>query len=516
MALSSINDRNKRRRRRRSAQALAQTQPVGISRRPIQTSYMEILASAGIAVAAIALIALIWITVARSSENYRSILQARIEATVSGQAQILATEVRREMLNVAQSLNILKRAYQADPDHFDLQAWQAQMPALTDISGEIFIADNELVIEQDSNKASVGLGVGANIGDLSNNLTERATRTDDLIVGPAIDRVKERQHVALMFVPLEKPGGWCVGATYRTDALSRLYSEASLGVQGMVALINTRMGRIEIISGPAAVNPNFDVAGSAMYHALKIKPNGAWVGPSAPDGVERINGFHQVPGRELAVVVAVDRHEALEQAETWVGWARGLAWAGTLLVLMAAALLLYGVWTYRTTKRLRQTIDRERVVLGNAQEELSETRSRLEIRSGQVQALFAGVDEGTLVLDSQLRAIEWNPRFPALFGSAPQDLQAGQPLDELLRIQAKEGAFGPLDDIEAEVGRRMAQLRAAARDRVLYVGQGGRSLVVAGRSLADGGLILVIRDARADELAGGEMRAMESSPAPGG
>jgi PAS domain-containing protein len=516
MALSSINDRNKRRRRRRSTQALAQTQPVGVSRRPIQTSYMEIFASVGIAVAAIALIALIWITVVRSGENYRSVLQARVEATVSGQAQILATEVRREMLNVAQSLNILKRAYQADPDHFDLQAWQAQMPALTDISGEIFIADNELVIEQDSNKASVGLGVGANISDLSNNVTERSTRTDDLIVGPAIDRVKERQHVALMFVPLEKPGGWYVGATYKTDALSRLYSEASLGVQGMVALINTRMGRIEIISGPAADNPTFDIAGSAMYQAMKIKPNGAWVGPSGPDGIERINGFHQVPGRELAVVVAVDRHEALEQSETWVGWARGLAWAGTFVVLLAAALLLYGAWTYRTTKRLRQTIDRERVVLGNAQEELSDTRSRLEIRSGQVHALFAGVDEGALALDSQLRATEWNARFPALFGSAPQDLQAGQPLDELLRSQAKEGAFGPLDDIEAEVGRRMAQLRAASGDRVLYIGQGGRSLTVAGGLLADGGLILVIREARADELTGSEMHAMEASPAPGG
>jgi PAS domain-containing protein len=183
---------------------------------------------------------------------------------------------------------------------------------------------------------------------------------------------------------------------------------------------------------------------------------------------------------------------------------------------MAAALLLYGAWTYRTTKRLRQTIDRERAVLGNAQTELSEARSRLEIRSGQVQALFAGVDEGALVLDAQLRAAEWNPRFPALFGSAPQDLQAGQPLDELLRIQAKEGAFGPLDDIEAEIGRRMAQLRAAVSDRIVYAGRGGRSLSVAGRSLADGGLILVIREARAEELAGGELTAMEASPAPGG
>src|SRR5215467_1877151 len=127
MALSS-SDRNKRRRRRRSSQARAQAHPARISRRPIQSRYVEILASAGVVLAAIALIALIWITVGRTTENYRNILQARIEATVSGQALVLATEIRREMQNVSQSLNILKRAYQADPDHFDLQAWQAQMP----------------------------------------------------------------------------------------------------------------------------------------------------------------------------------------------------------------------------------------------------------------------------------------------------------------------------------------------------------------------------------------------------
>ncbi len=92
MALSSSNDRNKRRRRRRSTQARAQSNPARISTRPIQTRYMEILASTGIVVAAIALIALIWITVARSGENYRSVLH----------------EVRREMLNVAQSLNVLE------------------------------------------------------------------------------------------------------------------------------------------------------------------------------------------------------------------------------------------------------------------------------------------------------------------------------------------------------------------------------------------------------------------------
>ncbi len=82
------------------------------------------------------------------------------------------------------------------------------MPALTDIAGEIFVADNELVIEQDTNKASVGLGVGANI-NLSNDVTERPTRTDDLIVGPVIDQ-REGTPARRLDVRAVGEAGWLV------------------------------------------------------------------------------------------------------------------------------------------------------------------------------------------------------------------------------------------------------------------------------------------------------------------
>ena len=103
-------------------------------------------------------------------------------------------------------------------------------------------------------------------------------------------------------MPLEKPGGWYVGATFKTGALIPLFSEAPLGLDGMVALI-------KIISGPAATNPDYDIADHAMLNAMRVKPDGTWVGPSAPGRVERIHGFRRVPGRDLAMVVAVDRHE---------------------------------------------------------------------------------------------------------------------------------------------------------------------------------------------------------------
>ena len=121
MALSSSGDRNKRRRRRRSEQARAVPQRQRPSRRTTLTRTTEIVASVGVLAAALALIALVWISEARSVATFHNEIQARVEATVSGQALVLATEVRRELLGVEQSLKLLKQAYQANPDHFDIQ-----------------------------------------------------------------------------------------------------------------------------------------------------------------------------------------------------------------------------------------------------------------------------------------------------------------------------------------------------------------------------------------------------------
>ena len=102
----------KRRRRRRAVSAKAVAQPVrsvgGLQDFRLQPT--EVLASIGVAVVAAALIILVWINASRSIASESSEIRAHIEATVSGQAVVLADEVRHEMLGVEQGLLILKQA----------------------------------------------------------------------------------------------------------------------------------------------------------------------------------------------------------------------------------------------------------------------------------------------------------------------------------------------------------------------------------------------------------------------
>ncbi len=98
-------------------------------------------------------------------------------------------------------------------------------------------------------------------------------------------------------------------------------------------------------------------------------------------------------------------------------------------------------------------------LVANAQAELAEARARVAGTAWQFQALFEGIDEAALVLDADLRLVEWHQHFPALLSIAPAVLQPGMSLEELLRIQAGQGAFGTLDDTADEVARRLEQLR---------------------------------------------------------
>ena len=165
----------------------------------------------------------------------------------------------------------------------------------------------------------------------------------------------------------------------------------------------------------------------------------------------------------------------MQPAIAWAQDTRALSLSATLVVLVAAGLALYAVWTFRFRSRLRPSLDRERTLVTNAQVPLSDARIRLADRAWHFQALLAGIDEGALVLDAELHLAEWNQHFAALFGVAPTVLRPGLPLDALLRTQARVGAFGALDDIEAEVATRLGLLSGDARTvATIYAGPGGR------------------------------------------
>jgi len=91
---------------------------------------------------------------------------------------------------------------------------------------------------------------------------------------------------------------------------------------------------------------------------------------------------------------------------------------------------------------------------------------RVRIQTAKMDAILQGMPDGVLVVDADLKLVEWNDRFPEFAGVPSGMLQVGLDMSDILRAQAAAGEFGPVD-VQAEVERRMALLRSGGSTGVI-------------------------------------------------
>jgi PAS domain-containing protein len=124
----------------------------------------------------------------------------------------------------------------------------------------------------------------------------------------------------------------------------------------------------------------------------------------------------------------------------------GQPWLLTAIGLAAAAAGSMLLWREaRAARRREKELARDRLAL-------TEAYQRAEAKSGQLQATLAGMSDGVMMLDSDLRLVEWNDNFPEFTGVPREVLRVGVSMEEMIRAQALAGEFGPVD-VEAEVRR---------------------------------------------------------------
>ena len=259
--------------------------------------------------------------------------------------------------------------------------------------------------------------------------------------------------------PLHRPDGSFAGVIViglRLSAIGDFYQMANIGAYGIVAVVDMGQGRVRLAVGSNPIDPGSNIADTDMYKAMQADADGAWIGRSALDGIERVHGFQRVPDTDLEVVVAVDRAEAMHATEAWEAAAYFFAAGITILLLSLAAILIHA---NRVARRREALLSRDRSMLTAANSELEIAKARGDAKTAQLEATLAGITDGVSMVDGDLRLLEWNPQFPEIAGIPANMLRVGLPFDDVLRVQAASGQFGVVD-IEADVTRRMANLRS--------------------------------------------------------
>jgi signal transduction histidine kinase len=203
--------------------------------------------------------------------------------------------------------------------------------------------------------------------------------------------------------------------------------------------------------------------------------------------------------------VGIDKAEAMRSSTPWENGVVAFAGGVTAFVLLAAGLLLREDWAAR---RREETLTRDRAVLAAAE-------ARAQAKAAQLEATLTGMTDGIMMVDADLRLVEWNARFPEFTGVPPEILHVGLPLEDIWRAQAAAGEFGAVD-VEAEVARRLASLDLESNAEIVQrLRPSGRRLELRRNPLPGGGFVTLYSDVTARRQVEERLRQAEKLAAIG-
>jgi PAS domain S-box-containing protein len=142
---------------------------------------------------------------------------------------------------------------------------------------------------------------------------------------------------------------------------------------------------------------------------------------------------------------------------------------------------------------LTHALKRKGLELDEVAEVLDETSQELRFSRQLLQATMENVTQGISVVDAELRIVAWNRRYLELFGYPEGMVSVGRPVADLIRWNASRGELGP-GDVEDQVERRLAHLRAGTAYDFQRVRRNGQVYSIHGQPMSGGGFVTTYTD----------------------
>lgn len=129
---------------------------------------------------------------------------------------------------------------------------------------------------------------------------------------------------------------------------------------------------------------------------------------------------------------------------------------------------------------------------------LDETSHALQFSRELLQAALEHLPQGVSVVDKELRLVAWNRRYVELFDYPPDLVVQEQPIEDLLRHNARRGLLGTDgDEIEELVERRLEHMRAGRAYEHERRMPDGSVIQIRGNPMPGGGFVTSYTDVTA-------------------
>lgn len=215
-----------------------------------------------------------------------------------------------------------------------------------------------------------------------------------------------------------------------------------------------------------------------------------------------------LPGTAWQLHLIHDTHSSVANSR-WAAAAGGGGW-------LALGLLVLFVRQRQRMARLRQHSRQElEAVLKQHAQELRSAKDGI-VQAAQQAARqtdmglarsLEHLPQGVVIIDAQLRLVAWNSRYVQLFRYPADLMTVGQPIEALLRHNARRGLLGPPPAEEA-IARRLQHLRSGQPHLHESAKGDGTVLEIRGTPLPDGGFVTSYADITSYKNAARELRSL--------
>lgn len=489
-----MSDQFKRRRRRNQSGYRGKLIPVEQAK-ALPIGKLEMVACAMVAIVVIALITLIWIVSNRAIREQRADVVYRTEQMLTAQAATIAETIGHELLLIDQSLKIVQEQWKDNNDSVNLEKWKDEFPALTSVADDLFIADDKHVIRQDIVAKAVGQSIGAAYVTFPHGSLEtyQSDGTQDrqatLLHGDAGPPIEVRQFLMYIVRPLDHPLGWLVGASYHSAELPKLFANAGLGFNPVVALVELNRGVVQAVVGPAARRPQINLSTSPLFGLMTRSDSGVWQGTTAIDGQDRIHAFHRVANRDMAVLIGASSEEVTTAADNFAAGVRSLAVVGSVLLVCIGGMVLWELYTLRDHRRRQRILERNRVELDRLRSDEVANTASAKLNSARLGIVLKTISDGVALFDSGQHLVQWNHAF---FRGIGIPLRNDMTLEAMVREQIAAGLFGEIEAVDTETARRLTVLRTGEEQGLPQPGPEGETLTLRGLPVEEGGFMLLL------------------------
>ncbi len=422
----------------------------------------------------VAVIAIIWGGIYLLASREHESAYQNAERQGNNLTLVLEQYIRRVVQQSDNALLALRRAYQKDPQHFDVARWVARTQSHNDLTVQYGIAGPDGFVSQSSHGP---LSSPIYVGDRAHFKFQVEDTADQLYIGaPVTGRISKK--LTIEFTRrLSKPDGsfnGVVATSLDVSQLEQFFSSFEIGPGGAVSLVDSD-GVMLARGSPDARPEGYDgisIINSPLFRALRQNSAGSYWNSAASsakfDGVRRLISYRVVSSLPLIAVVALAKQSIFKEADA------------TLQKYEIAATILTGIVLIV-------------MVLGAGRQ------ARILSATGELQHAYLllhtalkNMAHGLCMFDRNQRLVVCNERYGEMYDLTPEQITPGTTLRAILEARVAAG-MSP-EDAEQYIGTRLDEVASGRSYYTENELSDGGVYAVNHQPMADGGWVAIHQD----------------------